>query len=285
MQQPPSIPGPQTPPGPPPLVRNVPAPQTPPGPPPLVRNVPAPQTPVKKELELVEKSPSPPTRGIKSQGAMIAPPPGLYQEKPETEAAAAASSVVTDKKRHQGIYMQTVLVRKIHLDINEIGGNIAANLEKKLRQEIESKCIREGYVKPRSTKILSYSCGVLKSNKVEFVVTCECLICRPVEGMKIFKCIVKNITKAGIRAELRTEGDEQSPIVAFIARDHHYDNKYFASVKEDDEINVRVIGQRYELNDTYVSIIAELMEPKEKASAVSYSIQGKKKKLKLVISE
>ena len=267
MQQPPSIPG----------------PQTPPGPPPLVRNVPAPQTPVKKELELVEKSPSPPTRGIKSQGAMIAPPPGLYQEKPETEAAAA--SVVTDKKRHQGIYMQTVLVRKIHLDINEIGGNIAANLEKKLRQEIESKCIREGYVKPRSTKILSYSCGVLKSNKVEFVVTCECLICRPVEGMKIFKCIVKNITKAGIRAELRTEGDEQSPIVAFIARDHHYDNKYFASVKEDDEINVRVIGQRYELNDTYVSIIAELMEPKEKASAVSYSIQGKKKKLKLVISE
>ena len=283
MQQPPFIPGPQTPPGPPPLVRNVPGPQTPPVPPPLVRNVPGPQTPppVKKELELVEKSPSPPTSGIKSQGAMIAPPPGLYQEKPETEAA----TVVTDKKRHQGIYMQTVLVRKIHLDINEIGGNIAANLEKKLRQEIESKCIREGFVKPRSTKILSYSCGVLKSNKVEFVVTCECLICRPVEGMKIFKCIVKNITKAGIRAELRTEGDEQSPIVAFVARDHHYDNKYFASVKEDDEINVRVIGQRYELNDTYVSIIAELMEPKEKASAVSYSIQGKKKKLKLVISE
>lgn len=249
-----------------------------------------PQTPpplVKKELEIVEKTPSPLTEGVKPQGAMIPPPPGLYDAKPDADADADAkpAEVIPEKKRHQGIYMQNVLVRKVYLDINEIGGNIAANLEKKLRREIESKCIKEGYVKPRSTKILSYSCGVLKANKVEFLVTCECLICRPVEGMRIFKCIAKNITKAGIRAELRTEGDEPSPIVVFVARDHHYDNKYFATVKEDDEINVRVIGQRYELNDTYVSIIAELLEPKEKAAPVSYSVQGKKKKLKLVINE
>ncbi len=259
--------------------RTPPGPQTPPGTPPPIQM---------KELEIVEKSPSPTTLGVKSQGAMIPPPPGLYDAKPETTVTALAPVPATEKeekKRHQGIYMQNVLVRKVYLDINEIGGNIAANLEKKLRREIESKCIKEGYVKPRSTKILSYSCGVLKANKVEFVVTCECLICRPVEGMRIFKCVVKNITKAGIRAELRTEGDEPSPIVVFVARDHHYDNKYFATVKEDEEINIRVIGQRYELNDTYVSIIAELLEPKEKAAPVSYSVQGKKKKLKLVISE
>jgi len=190
-----------------------------------------------------------------------------------------------EKKRNQGIYTQNVLVRKVYLDIIEIGGNISANLEKKLRREIEGKCIKEGYVKPRSTKILSYSCGVLKGSKVEFTVTCECLICRPVEGMRIFKCVAKNITKAGIRAELRTEGDEPSPIVVYVSRDHHYDNKYFATIKEDDEINVRVIGQRYELNDTYVSIIAEILEPKEKAAPVSYSIEGKKKKLKLIIND
>jgi hypothetical protein len=253
-------------------------PQTPPGTPPSFE---------RKELEIVEKTPSP---GIKAtEGVMIPPPSGLYDPKPEVQPqATVAVPEKEEKKRHQGIYMQNVLVRKVYLDINEIGGNIAANLEKKLRREIESKCIKEGYVKPRSTKILSYSCGVLKANKVEFVVTCECLICRPVEGMRIFKCIAKNITKAGIRAELRTEGDEPSPIVVFVARDHHYDNKYFATVKEEDEINVRVIGQRYELNDTYVSIIAELLEPKDKASAVSYSVQGKqekKKKLKLVINE
>lgn len=216
--------------------------------------------------------------------AMIPPPTGLYdttvpaqqKQQPPPEA----------KKKHQGIYMQNVLTRKVCLDIKEIGGNIAENLEKKLRREIESKCIKEGYVKPRSTKILSYACGVLKANKVEFVVVCECLICRPVEGMRITKCVVKNITKAGIRAELRTEGDEPSPIVVFVSRDHHYDNKYFASITEETaEINVRVIGQRYELNDTYVSVIAELLEPKEKSSTVSYTLQDKKKKLKLVIND
>lgn len=210
---------------------------------------------------------------------------GLYEQVTQTEEKPKDDKPKDEKKRNQGIYTQNVLIRKVYLDINEIGGNISANLEKKLRREIESKCIKEGFVKPRSTKILSYSCGVLKGSKVEFLVTCECLICRPVEGMRIFKCVAKNITKAGIRAELRTEGDEPSPIVVFVARDHHYDNKYFTTIKEEDEINVRVIGQRYELNDTYVSIIAELLEPKDKAAPVSYSIQGKKKNVKLIIKE
>ena len=250
-------------------------PSTPPMPGPITLPMRGPRTPPLPQNELKTHSPT--------EGVIIPPPPGLYDAKPEPSTQPAAPA--PEKKRHQGIYMQNVLVRKVYLDINEIGGNIPANLEKKLRREIESTCIKEGYVKPRSTKILSYSCGVLKANKVEFLVTCECLICRPVEGMRIFKCVAKNITKAGIRAELRTEGDEPSPIVVFVARDHHYDNKYFATVKEEDEINVRVIGQRYELNDTYVSIIAELLEPKDKAAPVSYTVQGKKKKLRLVINE
>jgi len=35
-------------------------------------------------------------------------------------------------------------------------------------------------------------------------------------------------------------------------------------VKEDDKIMVRVIGQRFELNDPFISVIAELVKPKEK---------------------
>jgi hypothetical protein len=45
-----------------------------------------------------------------------------------------------------------------------------------------------------------------------------------------------------------------------LARDHH-NSPYFSTVKINDRINVRVIGQRFELNDKYVSIIAELIEP------------------------
>ena len=99
----------------------------------------------------------------------------------------------------------------------------------------------------------------------------EAEICFPVEGMLI-KCIAKDVTKAGIRAET---SDDISPVVIFIARDHHFDMPYFSTINVDDEITARVIGQRFELNDTYISIIAELIEPKQS--------KPKKKKPFLVI--
>jgi hypothetical protein len=50
--------------------------------------------------------------------------------------------------------------------------------------------------------------------------------------------------------------------VVFIARDHNYNNEQFSDVNVGDKFNVRVIGQRFELNDKYISIIAELVKPK-----------------------
>ena len=105
-----------------------------------------------------------------------------------------------------------------------------------------------------------------------FEVVTECQVCLPVEGMHI-RCVVKNITEsAGIKAETT---EEPSPVVIYIARDHHFDNAKFNKVKVGDTIMARVIGQRFELNDSYVSVIAELIEDR----AAKY---GKKKK-KLVI--
>jgi hypothetical protein len=51
--------------------------------------------------------------------------------------------------------------------------------------------------------------------------------------------------------------------VVFIAKDHHYNVSHFADIQEGDKINVRVVGQRFELNDKYVSIIGELIKEKE----------------------
>jgi hypothetical protein len=77
----------------------------------------------------------------------------------------------------------------------------------------------------------------------------------------LVSCAAKNITKAGIRAESATE--IPSPIVVFIAKDHHYNVSYFNEVKEGDKITVKVVGQRFELNDKYISIIGELIRPKQ----------------------
>ena len=71
----------------------------------------------------------------------------------------------------------------------------------------------------------------------------------------LINCLAKNITKAGIRAE--SADAIPSPVVVFIARDHHYNNAQFASIQVDEKFMVRVIGQRFELNDKYVSVIGK----------------------------
>ena len=162
-------------------------------------------------------------------------------------------------KKGVGIYMKNVITRKIHLPFTSIGENIKENIEEFLRLQIEGKCIDEGYIRPNSIKIVSYSAGVIIGNNVIFNILFECLVCRPVEGMR-FRALVKNVTKAGIRAEIN---ETKSPVVVFIARDHNYKSKEFALLKEGDDVNVRVIGIRYELNDEYISIIGELVAKKK----------------------
>ena len=155
-----------------------------------------------------------------------------------------------------GIYNKIMIHKKISLSIVHIGRNIKNTLEKAIAYEIEGKCIIEGYVKPNSVKIITYSSGVLNSYNVNYNVVLECLICSPVEG-QIINCVIKNITEtAGIKAEI----DElHSPLIIYLARDHHYNIPEFSKLNINEVINVKVIGQRYELNDKYVSIIAELI--------------------------
>lgn len=157
-----------------------------------------------------------------------------------------------------GVYMNSLISRKIHVPFKKVGKNIKELLQNKIKRDIEGKCTIEGFIKPDSTRVLTYSSGVLFEDVIEFDVAFECLVCCPVEGMKI-KCVIKNKTQAGIRAVI---DEDVSPVVIYITRDHHYNNKYFSTVEEGDEITAKVIGQRYELNDEQVSIIGEIVEPK-----------------------
>jgi DNA-directed RNA polymerase subunit E'/Rpb7 len=188
--------------------------------------------------------------------------------------------LVQKKKKEQKfipIYSKSLITRSITLSINKIGKNIKQTIEKEISNQIEGKCIVEGFVRPNSSRIVTYSSGlIVNGNNILFEVVFECDICFPVEGTLI-SCVAKNITKAGIRAESADE--VPSPVVIFIARDHHYNNNYFSSIHESDIINVRVIGQRFELNDKYVSIIAELVPLKP-----TY-FDNKKPTTKLVIEE
>jgi hypothetical protein len=196
------------------------------------------------------------------------------EAEPAEEAVFADVKKQKRKKQTVDIFHNTMITKKISVPIHNVGKNIRETLETIISTEIEGKCIAEGYVKEKSTRIMTYSCGVVTSSKIMFDIVFECMICLPVEGMHI-NCVAKNITKAGIRAE--TE-DTPSPVVIFVARDHHASLAKFAKVVPERKIKVRVIGQRYELNDKYISIIAELID-----SNVADNKVLKKKTKKLVI--
>jgi DNA-directed RNA polymerase subunit E'/Rpb7 len=152
------------------------------------------------------------------------------------------------------LYAPNFVTHKIVLPFTDIGKNIYRTLEQCL-EKFEGKCNKEGYVKPRSTRIISHSSGTITDNgMVAFQVMYEYLSCNPVEGM-IIRCVAKTITKAGIHAHLK---EEPTPMVIFIARDHHHTSPEFSKIKTGDELVVKIIGRHFELNDSAVYVIAEM---------------------------
>lgn len=163
-----------------------------------------------------------------------------------------------EKSREKAIYSPCQITKRVVLPMVSVGKNLKQTLENTINKMVGGKCIVEGFVKTNSVNVITYSSGVVKGENIVFDIVFNCEVCYPVSGMNL-NCVAKNITKAGIRAESYDE--TPSPFVIFISRDHFYASDYFNSIQENDRIVVRVIAQRFELNDKYISIIAELVPP------------------------
>lgn len=172
------------------------------------------------------------------------------------------SSKKSEKIEINNIFTTMLINQTINVECKNVDNNLSTTLLNIVKNNISGKCINEGYVKPDTISIVNYSNGIVKSNIIEFLVTIECSICNLVEGSEI-ECVAKNITKAGIRAELNMD---INPVTIFVARDHHYINHLFNKVDENDYIIVKIIGQRFELNDTNICCIAELISISKKST-------------------
>lgn len=202
-----------------------------------------------------------------------------------SSASSSSSSFIQKKSSslspEDDLYSKTILTTKVVVPFILVGSNVETTIKNTISAKFEGKCIVEGFVKPDSISIIKFSSGTLASKYVEFEVVFECNICCPVEGMQI-NCYAKNITQAGIRAFTSLD-EKKSPVIIYVSRDHHSSNSYFNSVNEKDFIRIRVIGQRFELNDKQVSVIGELM-PKSAISASSSGSGVEHSKKKIIIN-
>ena len=159
------------------------------------------------------------------------------------------------------VYDEALIEKRISLGMDQVGSNLDETIAVAAASQFEGKCIAEGFVKPQSIRVKSRSAGRVEGLYVHFEVALTCSICLPVDGM-VVECHARTITdSAGIRAEV---GETPSPMVIYLARDHHFMDEAFPKVEVGDVLQVRVLGQRFELNDTYISIIGQLISSTRK---------------------
>ena len=181
------------------------------------------------------------------------------EERNEVEGGVKKDYTMKQKKNNDHVlYSRALLEMKVVLLPNQIGENkTAKNIIQKIEKKIEGKCIQEGYVQPKSVKIIRFSAGLVKTEYIEFAVVFECKTCYPAEGAIINNCVCTSVTKGGIHADI-FDSHGNIPATVYIHRDHFAEKHAFQMVEKGAVFDMRVIGVRFELNDPCVEIIGEI---------------------------
>jgi DNA-directed RNA polymerase subunit E'/Rpb7 len=152
------------------------------------------------------------------------------------------------------IYFYTQIKKRISLNPRYLDENFPAYIEKILKNNVEGKCIKEGYVVPNTVIILKRSIGNMNNNQfngnIIFDITIGAKVCNiPVNS--VIKASVKKINKLGILAEL-------GPLMIIVPKEIHQDKEPFSKINISDEIDLLVIGKTFHLNSNIISIYAKL---------------------------
>lgn len=159
-----------------------------------------------------------------------------------------------------GIYNNITLKKKVLLFPKNLNKNLLNSLKKKLSDKFEGKCVTEGFIKDGSIEIVNRHIGKLTGSNFrgtyEYVVYFNADVCSPVNG-EVIKCKVLNTNRLGVLAEC-------GPLSIIIPKDYHEDKSVFNKLDVNDIIMVEIIGKRFEINDTKISVVAKLATNKNK---------------------
>jgi DNA-directed RNA polymerase subunit E'/Rpb7 len=159
----------------------------------------------------------------------------------------------------ENLYTTNILENRFHLEANEFGQEPDEIFIKKLKKEIEGRCIREGYVKAGSVRILSRSLG--KINQAYFTglpvydIKYQAEICNPPIG-SILECIVKDQTKMGLVCQV---DDTDNPLDIVVPSQWHFNNKRYTMLQPDMKIKVKVARKRHDNGDNTIAVVASLV--------------------------
>ena len=155
---------------------------------------------------------------------------------------------------HNDIYFHTQINRRVSLNPRFLDMDFAKYIEKIVKNNVEGRCIREGYVVPGTTIVLERSMGNLNNNQFNGNIIYDVKI-----GVKICNIPVNSVVKApiikmnklGLLAEL-------GPLMIIVPKEIHSNKDAFKDIKIGDEIELLIIGKTFELNSKKISVYARL---------------------------
>lgn len=158
---------------------------------------------------------------------------------------------------------------KTHIQLSplELSSNFDEIIKTKMKDTLEGVCSRFGYIKPGSLHIVKRSAGVFGKQHfngyIRFDLVCKGEACNPPQGL-VVEAIVKNKNALGILAESSmTINGVKVPVLDIIIPKKSNGISSDINIDEvqiGESIYVMVMGKRYQLNDTNISIIGRAVK-------------------------
>ena len=160
----------------------------------------------------------------------------------------------------KNIFYNTVIWNRILLTADDINKSLNDTIYNILVENNEGKCVREGFIKENSIKLLKrsvpYVYGNQMNGKLYVDVLYETEICCPMRG-NIIECNIEKLNKLGILAS-------SGPLSIIIARDFHKNKDLFKGLKENTAITIEIIDKKFNINEKKISVIAKIYDKDNK---------------------
>jgi len=152
------------------------------------------------------------------------------------------------------LFERRELVRNIHLESRFLQRNVDASLLAQLRLKFEGVCVAEGYIQRGSITIVEYSLGRANFIKggLDYTIRFQADVCMPHPG-QVFRMPVALKSKIGVHAEV-------TPLKVLLPRDLHIGNGDFETIEEGQEVEIEVIGARFQQGDESIVVLGKLRQ-------------------------
>jgi DNA-directed RNA polymerase subunit E'/Rpb7 len=159
------------------------------------------------------------------------------------------------------LYKKKILTKRIFITADKLGEDINTTIKEKLDNEINGICVKEGFIKPNTSKILLRSEGVISINNfnavIYYTIKFEAMVCNPYVG-QILECYVSNVEKTNIKCYI--ENEDTSPLNIFLSKQYHIGNEEYGKIKEGDNIKIQVTGKKCEYLNREILVIANFIK-------------------------